>query len=97
MLGRKNGIVLKRFYCISNLLEARSISFCSTPMHTIQPNRNPIKRTVVHHPSPHTHAQVSFCLMKKARRCDNCHAQVTPSTASWSSVQRTTRAFVDSD
>jgi hypothetical protein len=35
--------------------------------------------------------------MKKARKCDSCHAQVTPSTASWISVQRTTREFVDSD
>jgi hypothetical protein len=41
--------------------------------------------------------QVSFCLMKKARKCDSCHAQVTASTASWISVQRTTREFVDSD
>lgn len=35
--------------------------------------------------------------MKKARRWVNCHAQVTPRTASWMSDQRTTRAFVISD
>jgi hypothetical protein len=40
---------------------------------------------------------VSFCLMKKARRCDSCHTHVTPRTTSWMMVQRTTRAFVVSD
>ena len=27
-------------------------------------------------------AQVSFCFMKKARKWDSCHAQVTPRTTS---------------
>jgi hypothetical protein len=40
---------------------------------------------------------VSFCLMKKDRRCESCQAQVTPSTSSWSMVHRTTRELVDSD
>lgn len=35
--------------------------------------------------------------MKKDRKCDSCHAQVTARTTSWIIVQRTTRAFVDSD
>lgn len=41
--------------------------------------------------------QVSFCLMKKDRRCDNCHAQVTERTANWIKVHRTTRELVASD
>ena len=40
---------------------------------------------------------VSFCLMKNARRCVNCHAQVTPRTKSCTNVHRTTRALVVSD
>lgn len=39
----------------------------------------------------------SFCLTKNARRCVSCHAQVTPRTASWISVHRTTRELVLSD
>jgi hypothetical protein len=35
--------------------------------------------------------------MKNARKCESCHAQVTPRTTSWIMVQRTTRAFVVSD
>lgn len=40
---------------------------------------------------------VSFCLMKKVRRCDSCQAQVPPRTTSWITIQRMTRALVDSD
>lgn len=35
--------------------------------------------------------------MKKARKCDNCHAHVTPSTTSCTIVHRTTLEFVVSD
>lgn len=37
---------------------------------------------------------VNFCLMKKDRKCESCHAHVTPSTTSWMSVQRTILEFV---
>lgn len=40
---------------------------------------------------------VSFCLMKKERRCDNCQVQVRPRMTSWIMIQRMTRALVDSD
>ena len=40
---------------------------------------------------------VSFCLIKKDRRCDSCQAHVTPSTVSWIRIQRTTRPLVLSD
>ena len=40
---------------------------------------------------------VNFCLMKKARKCESCQAQVTPSTTSCNNVHLTTLAFVDSD
>ena len=42
-------------------------------------------------------AHTSFCLTKNARKCVSCHAQVTPRTASWIRVHRTTREFVLSD
>lgn len=35
--------------------------------------------------------------MKNERRWDSCQAQVAPRTTSWMMIQRTTRAFVDSD
>lgn len=41
--------------------------------------------------------QVSFCLMKKDRRCESCHAHVPPKTTSWISIHRTTRPLVASD
>ena len=40
---------------------------------------------------------VSFCLMKKDRRCESCQAQVIPITTSWMMIHRITRAFVVSD
>ena len=40
---------------------------------------------------------VSFCLMKKARKCDSCQAHVIPSTTSCTIVHRTTLEFVVSD
>lgn len=39
---------------------------------------------------------VNFCLMKKDRRCESCHAQVTPRTVNWINVHRTIFALVDS-
>ena len=40
---------------------------------------------------------VNFCLMKNDLKCDNCHAQVPPSTKSCMSVHLTILAFTDSD
>lgn len=41
--------------------------------------------------------QVSFCLIKNARRCESCQAHVIPNTINCSKVHLTTLAFVLSD
>ena len=48
-------------------------------------------------PEPNLPFHVSFCLMKNARRCESCQAQVTPNTINCSKVHLTTLAFVLSD
>jgi hypothetical protein len=56
---------------------------------------------ISHLPQSHLDSQlsvyVSFCLMKKDRRCDNCQVQVMPMTMSWMMIHRMTRELVDSD
>lgn len=53
--------------------------------------------TMPPHPQYVGSGYVSFCLMKKDRRWESCHAQVAPRTMSWMTIHRTTRELVVSD